>query len=67
FGPWHLGRWSTPVNVAALVWIGTLTVLFVLPPNQVAGYTFGGALALLGAYWFFWMRARFKGPPVREA
>jgi amino acid transporter len=66
-GPWHLGRWSTPVNVAALLWICTLTVLFVLPPNQVAGYTFAGALALLGAYWFFWMRARFRGPPVRDA
>jgi len=66
-GPWHLGRWSTPVNVAALLWICTLTVLFVLPPNQVAGYTFAGALALVGAYWFFWKRARFRGPPVPDA
>jgi len=65
-GPWHLGRWSTPVNVAALLWICALTALFVLPPNQVAGYTFAGALALLCAYWFVWMRARFKGPPVRD-
>jgi len=67
FGPWHLGRWSTPVNVAALLWICTLTVLFVLPPNQVAGYTFAGALALVGAYWFLWKRARFRGPPVPDA
>src|SRR6267143_428024 len=66
-GPWHLGRWSTPVNVAALLWIAALTVLFVLTPNQVAGYTFAGVLALLCAYWFLWMRRRFKGPPVREA
>jgi amino acid transporter len=66
-GPWHLGRWSTPVNVAALLWICTLTVLFVLPPNQVAGYTFAGALALVAAYWFLWMRTRFRGPPVRDA
>jgi len=65
-GPWHLGRWSAAVNVAALLWICTLTVLFVLPPNQVAGYTFAGALALLGVYWVFWMRQRFKGPPVRD-
>jgi amino acid transporter len=66
-GPWHLGRWSTALNVAALLWIGTLTVLFVLPPNQVAGYTFAGALAFVAAYWFLWMRTRFKGPPVRDA
>jgi amino acid transporter len=66
-GPWHLGRWSTAVNVAALLWIAALTALFVLPPNQVAGYTFAGALALLCGYWFLWMRSRFKGPPVRDA
>ena len=65
-GPWHLGRWSAAVNVAALLWIAALTVLFVLPPNQVAGYTFAGALALLCSYWFLWMRSRFKGPPVRD-
>ena len=63
FGPWHLGRWSTAVNVAALVWVCVLTVLFVLPPNELAGYTFGGSLVVLVAYWFLWMRRRFKGPP----
>ena len=35
------------VNVVALVWIAFITVLFVLPPNQLTGYTFAGALALL--------------------
>jgi amino acid transporter len=63
FGPWDLGRWSTPLNVAALAWVCTLTILFVLPPNELAGYTFAGALIVLLAYWFFWMRRRFKGPP----
>jgi amino acid transporter len=63
FGPWDLGRWSTPLNIAALAWVCVLTVLFVLPPNELAGYTFGGALVLLVAYWFLWMRRRFKGPP----
>ena len=67
FGPWDLGRWSAAANVAALLWICALTVLFVLPPNEIAGYTFAGALALIAAYWFLWMRRRFKGPPVRDA
>ncbi|MFL5309056.1 MAG: amino acid transporter, partial [Myxococcales bacterium] len=66
-GPCHLGRCSTAVNVAALLWIVALTILFVLPPNQVAGYTFAGALALFCAWWFVWMRSRFKGPPVGDA
>jgi amino acid transporter len=62
-GPWDLGRASSPLNVLALGWIATLTVLFVLPPNQLAGFTFAGALALLSAHWIFRMRRRFRGPP----
>ena len=67
FGPWDLGRWSAAANVAALLWICALTVLFVLPPNEIAGYTFAGALVLIAAYWFLWMRRRFRGPPVGTA
>jgi hypothetical protein len=43
-GPWNLGRWSIPVNVIALLWIAFITVLFVLPPNTLTGYIFGGTL-----------------------
>jgi len=63
-GPWHLGRWSRPVRVIAVGWVLVISVLFVLPPFQLAGYTFAGCLALLALYWFAWMRARFRGPPA---
>src|SRR3954471_2519067 len=63
-GPWTLGRASRTVNVVALVWIAACMILFVLPPNQLAGYTFAGCLLALRAYWLLWMRARFRGPPV---
>ncbi len=63
-GPWDLGRWSTAVNLVALAWIAIVTVLFVLPPNQLAGTTFAGVIALLAATWFGWMRTRFAGPRV---
>jgi amino acid transporter len=66
-GPWHLGRYSNVVNVVAIVWVAIVTVLFVLPPNQLAGYTFVGSLALLAAYWSFHMRARFRGPRLADA
>ncbi|HZX93987.1 MAG TPA: amino acid permease [Myxococcales bacterium] len=66
-GPWDLGRASRATNLAALAWIGTLTVLFVLPPNEIAGYTFAAALLVLGAYWVLWMRKRFNGPPRIQA
>ena len=66
-GPWNLGRWSTLVNAIALVWVAAITVLFVLPPNELAGYTFAGCLVLLGLYWFGAMRKRFRGPPPIRA
>ena len=61
-GPWDLGLYSVLVNVVALLWIAVITVLFVLPPNELAGYTFAGAIVALTAYWVFYMRRRFEGP-----
>ena len=63
-GPWHIGRWSPTVNAIAVAWILFITVLFVLPPNQLTGYTFAGALVLLAIYYFAWARAHFAGPPA---
>jgi amino acid transporter len=61
-GPWSLGRWSVPVNVIALSWIGFITVLFVLPPNTLTGWIFGGTLAALVVLYFVAARGRFQGP-----
>jgi amino acid transporter len=70
-GPWHVGRWAPMINVVAIVWIATISVLFMLPPNQLTGYTFAGAMALLAVYYFAWARTHFAGPPalkrLREA
>lgn len=63
-GPWTLGRRSRAVNLVALAWIAACMVLFVLPPNQLAGTTFAGCLAALALYWRFVMRERFSGPPL---
>jgi amino acid transporter len=61
-GPWSLGNWSVPVNLIALLWIGFITVLFVLPPNELTGYIFGGALLALAIFYFVGVRGRFRGP-----
>jgi amino acid transporter len=70
-GPWHVGRWSATVNRIAVVWIAFVSVLFLLPPNQLTAYTLLGALALLAIYYFAWARTHFAGPPslkrAREA
>jgi amino acid transporter len=62
-GPWDLGRHSAWINLLALAWIAAAVVLFVIPPNELAGYTFGGTLLFLCAYWFGYLRKRFAGPP----
>src|SRR5262249_34936062 len=63
-GPWKLGRLSTPVALVAVAWVAIITVLFVLPPNQLVGYTFGGCIAAIGLYWFIVARERFRGPAI---
>jgi amino acid transporter len=61
-GAWNLGRHSQKVGIIAVVWIAFISVLFVLPPNGLAGEAFGGLLLALGAYHFLWARKRFQGP-----
>jgi amino acid transporter len=61
-GPWSLANWSVAVNLAALVWIAFITVLFVLPPNELTGWIFGGTLTALLLLYVVRVRRRFKGP-----
>ncbi|MBI2392129.1 MAG: amino acid permease [Deltaproteobacteria bacterium] len=63
-GPWNLGRLSSVVNALALAWVALVMILFVLPPNQLAGYTFAGCLVVLAVYWHAFMKQRFHGPPL---
>lgn len=65
-GPFTLGRFSSLVNIVALVWVGFITVLFVLPPNERTGYTFAGLVALLGVGWVGWARNDFRGPRLNS-
>lgn len=66
-GPWNLGNWSVAVNVIALVWIAFITVLFVLPPNDLTGYIFAGTLAALVVFYFGHAHGRFRGPVPQAA
>jgi amino acid transporter len=61
-GPWQLGAWSQPVNAIALLWIAFITVLFVLPPNDLTGYLFAATFAFLAIFYLVRVRGRFKGP-----
>ncbi|MBO0918849.1 amino acid permease, partial [Streptomyces laculatispora] len=59
-GPWHLGRWSRPIGIVAVVWVAVITVLFMLPQvSPVTWETFNYApiavLVVLGFAATWWL------------
>ena len=66
-GPWNLGRFSHPIAVVAILWIVLICVVFVLPPNEIAGKGIGITLVGMVALWFGFVRKRFHGPKVNLA
>ena len=72
-GPWHLGRWSTPVGVIAVTWVVIITILFMLPtvsPITATNFNYTivavtVVLGFAGIYWLVSARKWFKGPRVQ--
>jgi amino acid transporter len=73
-GPWHLGRWSRPIGIVAVTWVGIITILFMLPQvSPVTGESFNYApvavLVVLGfatAWWLASARHWFLNPEHRR-
>jgi len=72
-GPWHLGRWSRPVGTIAVIWIGIIAILFVLPttvPITLSSFNYsivavGVVLVGTGVWWQASASKWFKGPKVQ--
>ena len=72
-GPWHLGRWSTPIGVIAVTWVAIITVLFMLPtvsPITATNFNYtivavAAVLGFAGIYWLVSARKWFIGPRVQ--
>ena len=64
---WHLGRWSRAVNVIAIIWIAFITVVFVLPPNELVLWTMLAFCIALTAYWWLSARRTFRGPRTMDS
>ncbi|OAX40392.1 amino acid transporter [Rhizopogon vinicolor AM-OR11-026] len=70
FGPFRLGKWSWPVNVASFLFTIFICILFILPtasPVDVFNMNYaivavGGLLVIVTINWFWWGRHSFKGP-----
>jgi amino acid permease (GABA permease) len=69
-GPWNLGRWSSLVGWIGIIWVGIITVLFVLPtasPITLHNFNYtpvavGVVLLYAGGYWLISARKWFTGP-----
>lgn len=72
-GPWHLGAWSKPIGVIAVIWVVCISILFMLPTlNPITPVTFNytpiiviGTLLILTIWWFVSVRHWFKGPHIQ--
>ena len=63
--PWSLGRLAPYINGLAIVWVAFITIIFVLPPNQLVFWTMLGLLAFMLLWWFARSRRVFRGPRVQ--
>lgn len=59
---WSLGRWSTPINVVAIAWIAIISIVFMLPPNELVLWTMLAMALVLTTIWAVWARRSFRGP-----
>jgi amino acid transporter len=72
-GPWHLGNWSRPIGIIAVLWVAFISVLFMLPTAwPITPVTFNytsivvlGTLVILVVWWRVSVRHWFKGPQVQ--
>ncbi len=72
-GPWHLGAWSRPIGIIAVLWVLFISVLFMLPTARpVTPQNFNytpvvvlGALIILVVWWLVSARVWFKGPHIQ--
>ena len=61
-GPWHLGRYSSVVNLIAILWVAFISVILSLPDNGRAGKSIAAVTVLLVLWYVLWERHRFAGP-----
>lgn len=64
--PWSLGRWGAAINAVSLAWVAVITVLFSIPPNELAGWSLVLLVAFMALYWAVDARHRFSGPRLRS-
>lgn len=69
-GPFNLGKWSIPVNVAAVTWVVFFSVILCIPStNPVNPVTMNWSCLMVGAafllslvFWYTYGQKNYQGP-----
>lgn len=62
--PWNLKRWGIPINIVALLWVAFITLLFSIPPNELAGWSILLCCLFMFLYWHVDAKKHFTGPKI---
>lgn len=60
--PWSLRGWGLLINWAAVLWVAVITILFSIPPNELAGWSLISLCVFMYLYWQLDAKKRFTGP-----
>ena len=64
--PWSLKGWGTVINWLAVIWVAFITILFSIPPNELAGWSIVILGVFMVLYWQLDAKKRFKGPTTAD-
>jgi amino acid transporter len=64
FAAWNLGRYSRRLNLVAVAWTAFISVVLVLPPNELSGRTLSAVTLALAAWYVVSERERYRGPAL---
>ena len=60
--PWSLKGWGTIINWLAVIWVVFITILFSIPPNELAGWSIIIVGVFMVLYWQLSAKRSFTGP-----
>jgi amino acid transporter len=60
--PWSLRGFGLPINILAVLWVAFITILFSIPPNELAGWSIILLCIFMFIYWQVSAKHHFVGP-----
>jgi amino acid transporter len=64
---WSLGRWGLALNLIAISYTVLISIVLMMPPNELSGKTLGGVVVALVLIYLITVRQNFQGPEWTRA